>query len=225
MLFWQGLLHIFSKQNFCRLNYLTNSLGFDIITPKGGKMFIIFSGVSASGKNTVMQELSLRDKRIKILELSSGTTRTPRETDKDNNTYVFMSREEFENRIQNGDFFEYENVHGNYYGILNSAIDKVIQNQNVDFIRDIDVHGREKIVKYFADKCPVVTIFLDAPDSELEKRLRSRGESEQQIKVRLARSALERKFKKDYDLVIENIDMAETIEKILIFVSEKRKTI
>ena len=80
-------------------------------------MFIIFSGVSASGKNTIMQELAKRDARIKILDMSSGTTRPPRESDKDNNTYIFMSKEEFEAGIKNGDFFEHENVHGYYYGI------------------------------------------------------------------------------------------------------------
>lgn len=185
-------------------------------------MFIIFSGVSASGKNTVMQELVKKDKRIKILTNSSGTTRPPRPTDSDNNTYIFMSREEFEERIEREEFFEYEDVHGNYYGILNSALDRVIDNQDIDFVRDIDVHGRGKIVEYFKDKCPVVTIFLDAPNLTLAQRLKERGEDDERIKVRLARSELERAYKGEYDLVIENIDLEETTQKILDFIKSKR---
>lgn len=187
-------------------------------------MFIIFSGVSASGKNTIMQELAKRDGKIKILNLSSGTTREPRESDKDNDTYIFMTKEEFEKGIERGDFFEYECVHGNYYGILNSALDRVIKNQDVDYLRDIDVHGREKIVEHFKGKCPTLTIFLDAPNDELAKRLALRGESEERIKVRLERSELERSYKNDYDIVIENRDINETVEKILNFVKEKRNS-
>lgn len=186
-------------------------------------MFIIFSGVSASGKNTIMQELAKRDEQIKILNRSSGTTREPRESDKDNDIYLFMSKEDFERGIERGDFFEYECVHGNYYGILNSALDRVIQNQEFDFMRDIDVHGREKIVKHFDGKCPTITIFLDASNEELAKRLSLRGESDERIKVRLERSELERSYKNDYDLVIENNDINETVEKILNFIKSKRK--
>lgn len=188
-------------------------------------MFIIFSGVSASGKNTIMQELAKRDARIKILDMSSGTTRPPRESDKDNNTYIFMSKEEFEAGIKNGDFFEYENVHGYYYGILNSALDRVITNQDIDYMRDIDVHGREKIVKHFKGKCPVITVFLDASNEELFKRLKNRGEEDERIKVRLARSELEREFKKDYDIVIDNKDIDDTVDKILKFIENKRNSL
>lgn len=187
-------------------------------------MFVIFSGVSASGKNTIMQELVKRDEGVKILNRSSGTTRAPRESDKDNDTYIFMTKEEFENGIKNGDFFEYECVHGNYYGTLNSALDRVINNQEVDYMRDIDVHGREKIVDYFKGKCPTLTIFLDASNEELAKRLALRGESEDRIKVRLERSELERSYKKDYDLVIDNRDINETVDKILNFIKIKRKS-
>lgn len=187
-------------------------------------MFIIFSGVSASGKNTIMQELAKRDENIQILDRSSGTTREPRESDRDNNTYLFMTKDEFERGIERGDFFEYECVHGNYYGILNSALNRVIENQKIDFMRDIDVHGREKIVSHFEGKCPTLTIFLDAPNDELAKRLALRGESEDRVKVRLERSELERSYKDDYDLVIENRDIDETVEKILNFIKIKRNS-
>lgn len=187
-------------------------------------MFIIFSGVSASGKNTVMQELVKRDKHIKVLTNSSGTTRPPRPSDKDNSTYIFMSHNEFEEGIERGEFFEYEQVHGNYYGILNSALDRVIDNQDIDFVRDIDVHGREKIVEYFKGRCQVVTIFLDAPNRELIRRLKERGEEEDKISIRLSRSELERGYKKDYDLVVENIDLEKTLETILNFIKESRNS-
>lgn len=186
-------------------------------------MFIIFSGVSASGKNTIMQELQKKDEKIKILEMSSGTTRPPRESDKDNNTYLFMTREEFEKGIKENKFFEQEEVHGYYYGILNSALQKVIDSQEIDFMRDVDVHGREKIQKHFEGKCPTLTIFLDAPNEILAQRLKNRGESDERIKVRMARSELERQYKNDYDLVIENVNIEDTVNKILKAIKEKRK--
>ena len=72
-------------------------------------MFIIFSGVSGSGKNTIMNELLKRRKNIFVLEQSSATTREKRESDKEFNTYKYLTQKEFEDGIKNGDFFEFEN--------------------------------------------------------------------------------------------------------------------
>ena len=177
-------------------------------------MFIVISGISASGKNTVMNRLLLERSNLKVLEKSSATTRTPRPTDKNNNTYVFMSLEEFEKGIKENKFFEYENVHGNYYGTLLSRLEYVVDNQKFDFIRDIEVKGNRNLKSYFAGKCPMVSIFLDAPDEVLRKRLLERGDSPVDIEKRLSRGELERSYKGDYDLVVENIDIEKTLKTI-----------
>lgn len=183
-------------------------------------MLILFSGVSGSGKNTIINEILKRNKSFKMLARSSGTTRAIRESDKDYNAYVYMNEEEFKKGIAQGKFFEYEVVHGNYYGLLNEAIKMVEESQDT-FLRDIDVQGNIKLRNHFSGKKKVVSIFLDAPDAELIKRLKARGESDERIKVRLSRSAHEREYKDNYDLVIENLDIEKTVSSICDFLSKQ----
>ena len=90
----------------------------------------------------------------------------------------------------------------------------VVEDKENDYIRDIDVKGNLSIRKYLSGKCRVVSIFLDAPDEVLMSRLRERGDSEEQIKIRLSRKDFERAHKKYYDLVIENIDLNKTLKII-----------
>ena len=183
-------------------------------------MFIVLSGVSSSGKNTVMEALMKKRENLKILELSSGTTRLKRESDGRFNTYVYLSKEEFEKGIKQGRFFEYEIVHGNYYGTLLSRLEDVVADKNCDYMRDIDVKGNVNLKKFFEGKCPMLSIFLDAPDHVLRERLRLRGDSPQDIEKRLSRSTLERSYKTNYDLVIENIDLDKTVETINEFIDK-----
>lgn len=185
-------------------------------------MFIALSGISASGKNTVMQNLIERRKNLKVLQKSSCTTRKPRNTDKDFQTYVYLTKEEFEKGIKDDIFIEHELVHDNYYGTLKSAFNQVIDDKENDYMRDIDVKGTVNIKKYLTGKAKMVSIFLDAPDDVLKQRLRLRGESQEQIDKRLSRSELERSFKKYYDLVIENIDLEKTLNTIVDFLDNER---
>ena len=186
-------------------------------------MFIILSGISASGKNTVMNRLLAERKNLKVLEFSTGTTRPPRPSDSQNNTYIFMSKEEFEKGIEEGRFFEYENVHGNYYGTLLSRLQYVVDNQDFDFMRDIDVKGNRNLKKFFDGKCPMISIFLDAPDEVIRERLLARGDAPADIEKRLSRGELERSYKGDYDLVIENLDIEKTLKTINDFLDKVNK--
>ena len=185
-------------------------------------MFIIFSGVSGSGKNTVMNELLKARKNIFILEQSSATTREKRESDAVYNTYKYLTKEQFEEGIKNGDFFEFEEVHGCYYGVLNEALQRVIDNPQNDYMRDIDVKGNIKLKNYLKEKCGVLSIFLDAPDDVIYDRLIKRGESEERARVRLSRGEMERAYKDQFDVVIENINLDETVNKICEFLDRKK---
>ncbi|MBO5022665.1 MAG: AAA family ATPase [Clostridia bacterium] len=186
-------------------------------------MFIVVSGISGSGKNTVINRLLSERANLRCLEYSSATTRPPRESDSDNKTYVYMSVQEFEKGISEGRFFEYENVHGNYYGTLLERLQFVVDNQNLDFMRDIDVKGNRNLKKFFAGKCPMVSIFLDAPDEVIRARLTNRGDAPADIEKRISRGELERSYKCDYDLVIENIDLEKTISSINKFLDNVKK--
>lgn len=175
-------------------------------------MLIVMSGVSGSGKNTVIEKLMSLCDDFKIFQ--SATTRKPRANEEEKGVYIFLTKEQFENKIKEGEFFEFEKVHENFYGILKSELDLVRKNTQYNYIRDIDVNGNLKLRKYFS-KEEILSIFLDAPDEILKKRLKTRGESEESLNLRLSRAEFERSHKKEYDLIIENINLDKTIKTIL----------
>lgn len=183
-------------------------------------MFIVLSGVSSSGKNTVMQALMQKRSDLKILQLSSATTRAKRESDSKFNTYVYLTKEEFLQGIEKGLFFEYELVHDNYYGMFNSRLEDVVNDKNFDYMRDIDVKGNVSLKKFFYGKCPMISIFLDAPNDVLKQRLLLRGDNPEDIERRLSRSEMERSYKHNYDLVIDNIDLDKTVDTISKFIDD-----
>lgn len=178
-------------------------------------MLVVLSGVSGSGKNTVIEEILKIRKDFKIFR--SVITRPPREKEEEKGFYVFVSEQEFLKKAKAGKFFEYEFLHNSYRGILKEELKKVKEDTTHHYIRDIDVKGNHKLKKYF-DKRDILSIFLETNDKELEHRLRVRGESDEQIKLRLSRAPMERSFKKDYDLVIENKDLVQTVKKIIEFI-------
>lgn len=182
-------------------------------------MLILLSGVSGVGKNTVIANLLERRKNLSFM--LSGTTRTRRNSEKDAN-YIYMTKEEFACREKNGDFFETQQVHGNMYGILKDSLLKASEDREKDYIKDIDVYGNKKVRGFLKGKAKVLSIFLDAPDDVLAERLRGRGEEEERIKVRLSRAEEERAHKKDYDAVIENIDLEKTIKTILELIKKNK---
>ena len=83
-------------------------------------MLIIISSPSGAGKTTICKELLNRDKNIKIS--ISDTTRVPRDDEVNGKDYNFVSEQEFKSKIKNGEFVEYANVFGNFYGSLHSNV-------------------------------------------------------------------------------------------------------
>ena len=183
-------------------------------------MLFVISGVSSSGKNTVMQELIKRVKNLKVLSKSSGTTRPPRESDKEFDTYIYLTKEEFEQGIKQGKFFEYEIVHENMYGLLKERIETAINSKTDDYIRDVEVKGNVTLRNAYKDK--IVSIFIDAPNDVLRDRLLKRGDKPEDIELRLSRSELERSYKNHYDLVIDNIDLEKTLSTLENFIEKVR---
>ena len=178
------------------------------------------AGPSGVGKNAIINELLKYYSNLEIMK--SCTTRKPR-NDKDDN-YHYLTKQEFEKRKENNEFFETEMVHsGDYYGVLSKSIDAVIEQEgDKDFIKDIDVNGSEKISAFLKGKAKVLKIFLDAPDEVLKERLEKRGESPEKIAIRQSRYEYERQFKDKYDVVINNI-VFDTTLKLVRQAIEKRK--
>ncbi|CAM3140185.1 guanylate kinase [Streptobacillus ratti] len=174
-----------------------------------GKLFIV-SGPSGSGKSTVTK--LVRD-MLNIPLAISVTTRQMRTGEVDCKDYYFITKEEFEKKINENGLFEYANVHGNYYGTLNSEIEKHLENgQNV--ILEIDVQGGV-IAK--SKRNDSILIFFKAPNlEELEKRLRGRNtDSDKVIQKRLENAIKELEYEKDYDYTIINHSIEDSCKQLI----------
>ena len=181
-----------------------------------GKLFVI-SGPSGAGKSTITKLIVKREKTL-FLSVSS-TTRTPRSGEVNGVDYYFMSKDEFQKRIEKDEFVEYALVHGNYYGTLKSEIENKL-NEGKNIILEIDVQGGEQVKKKFSD---AVLVFCKAPSNEeLEKRLRGRNtDSEDVIMLRLKNSLEEMKYESKYEKVIINREIEDSIIQLKKIIEEE----
>ena len=174
-----------------------------------GSLFVI-SGASGVGKSTVLK--LVMEARQDLLFSVSATTRQMRPGEVDGVNYYYITREEFEDRIRRGEFLEYDEHNGTLYGTLNGQIREKLTRGNV--ILDVEPVGAGNVRKAYPD----ATLIFIAPPSleELEKRLRSRGDTpEDQIKLRLERAAWEMEQGKQYDYYVVNDQVETCAEKIL----------
>ena len=179
-------------------------------------MTLVISGPSGSGKSSLYKAVS---QRLTDLEFSvSCTTRAPREGERDGIDYHFIPREEFLRRAKAGDFAEYAEVHGNFYGTLKSELSGRMR-RGVDVLLDIDVQGAARLRELAARdeefRRSLEFIFIAPPSpEELERRLRARGtESEETLARRLHNAVREMNCIPDYDYLIVNDDLGEAAER------------
>jgi len=167
-------------------------------------MLFVISGPSGAGKTSIIRELF---KNIPGLAFSvSATTRKQREGETQGKDYYFLTLQEFKDKMDRGEFVEYEEVFGNYYGTLKSEVEKYL-NGSKHLIFDIDVNGALSIKKIYPE---AVTVFIDVPVEELIKRLKSRNtESAEEIEKRASRIKLEIDKKPKFDQVVDNTDGIE----------------
>ena len=183
-------------------------------------LLLIFSGPSGAGKGTVLKELLNGNDNMKLSV--SATTRTPREGECHGVHYFFMTKEEFEEQIDNGQMLEHAEYCGKYYGTPSSQIMDWIE-EGRDVVLEIEVQGARQIKEKRPD---CVSIFVLPPSlEELEKRLRYRNtEDEETIQKRLAVARQEMETARDYDYVIVNDTIEHTVEQInKIIAAEKLK--
>lgn len=147
----------------------------------------------------------------------SCTTRKIREGEVHGKDYFFLSKEEFEEKIANGEFAEYEQIFGNYYGTLKSEIKKHINSGN-SILFDVDVKGAVSLRRNFPEDTLLIFIYPPSLD-ELQRRLeKRRTESEEELNTRLERAKEELTYKDKFDYAILNDDLKiafDDLEKVI----------
>lgn len=182
-----------------------------MINEKKGAILIL-SGPSGCGKSTLLKEVykDIDDYYFSI----STTTRTPRVGETNGIDYFFVTKEEFEKDIENGDFLEYAKVHDNYYGTSLKPINSAL-NEGKLVIFDIDVQGHE-IVRNKLNAI-VTSVFITTPSLEvLETRLNSRNtDSLEIIEKRIKNAKGEVEYFQDYDYLIINDDLQTAAKQLV----------
>lgn len=173
------------------------------------KQLIVLSAPSGGGKTTVARRLLEAYPQLRFSV--SATTRQMRPGEIHGKDYFFLSREEFLRRIEEGDLLEFEEIFGNLYGTLRSEVERSLHD-GVPLIFDVDVKGALSVRKAFPDD--TLLMFISPPDmSVLEQRLRARStESDEQIRLRLARAAMEMQYAGQFDIVIINDNLQQTLQ-------------
>lgn len=169
-----------------------------------GKLYLIL-GPSGSGKGTVLQ--GLKEHHPDWVFPLSCTTRPRRPNEKPGEVYHFVSKNEFEERLDRGDFLEYAVVHQNhYYGTLKDPILKALE-EGKTVIREVDVQGLRSI-RVIIPSDQLVSVFLTVPDWEtLRTRILKRSEmSIEEMERRYESYLKEMGWAKECDHVIESID-------------------
>lgn len=171
--------------------------------------FIVVSGPSGVGKGTIF------DKVVKEMNgwySVSSTTRLPREGEVDGVNYFFITKEDFKDKIKNGEFLEYNYYNENYYGTSKkNVLDKI--NSGIDVFMEVDVNGAHNIKKMFPD---AILIYIAPPSiEELKRRLINRGtESIEKINQRLEIADKELKEIDFYDYVVINDDIDKATDEV-----------
>lgn len=171
-----------------------------------GKVIVLVAP-SGAGKTTIAKRLLADYPKIKFSV--SATTRPRREGETDGEDYYFLTRKEFNNRIENDEFLEWESYSGNKYGTLRSEVDKLVESGYFPLL-DIEVKGALNIQRLY--DTDAISIFIEPPSMEvLKQRLAKRGsETDESLKKRLKRAEMEMTYadRFDYTVVNDNLKTA-----------------
>ena len=175
---------------------------------------LLLSGPSGCGKSSLLKEV------YKVIEnyyfSISTTTRDPRVGEQDGVDYFFVTKEDFEQDIKKGNFLEYAEVHGNYYGTSLKPIQKALSESKL-VIFDIDVQGFEQVKANEQLNSVTTTLFITTPSLKvLEERLHGRGtDASDVIAKRISNAQKEIKYIDQYDYFLINDNFEKAAEQLI----------
>lgn len=187
---------------------------------ESGQLYIV-SAPSGAGKTSLLKQLTTRMPELVVSV--SHTTREPRPGEVDGVNYHFVSKEVFKRAIEQGEFFEYAQVFGNYYGTSRLSVQQQLD-QGKDVILEIDWQGARKVREQFAE---AISIFILPPSRQaLEQRLQARQQdSAEIIQRRMQEAKKEISHYNEYDYLVINDDFEQAVNELQsIFVSSALRT-
>ena len=187
------------------------------------RILIVISSPSGAGKTSVCKKLLELDSELR--PSISVTTRKPRNNETNGIDYIFISKEDFEKKISNGEFLEYANVFNNKYGTLASSTMDLL-NKDYDVLFDIDWQGTQQLSQNNNNN--ILTIFILPPDkNEIERRLKKRetenSENVDIVNERMLKFEDELSHWKEYDYVVTNDNFDKCVSEILNIITAERK--
>ncbi len=184
-------------------------------------ILVVLSGPSGVGKGTIAKEVISR--RPDLTLSVSCTTRAPRVGEANGREYFFISREEFEKKIEDNGFLEYSEHFGNYYGTPKDFVNDRLKEKSV--LLEIDVNGGLN-VRRSHDGETVLIMVVPPSIEEIRHRLKMRNtESEEQIELRMERIRYELGKAKEYDYSVVNDDLETTVEEVLRIIDKERNKV
>lgn len=178
---------------------------------------VILTGPSGAGKSTIAK--ALLERHSEWVRFITTTTRAPRPGEKSGSAYWFISKEAFTRGIEANQFFEWAEVYNELYGSDKQELERLRKTEKT-ILLILDVQGA-KTVKHLVPEAK--TIFIDAPETELEERLRARTGREKNIELRLKKMAEERAFRDQADFTVTNHD--DELEHTIQLVEDIVKTL
>lgn len=185
-----------------------------------GNLFIV-TGPSGAGKGTVLGRLLPTMEQLQYSV--SATTRAPREGEEDGVNYYFLNRNDFLNMVDRGEFLEYAEYVGNFYGTPAGPVDECLE-KGVDVILEIEVQGALTV----KSKRPEAKLVFIIPPTfaDLELRLRSRGsESDEVIAKRLEKAKEEYSMANHYDYIVCNGEVEQAVDELRSIIKAARCTV
>jgi guanylate kinase len=182
-------------------------------------ILLVLSSPSGAGKTTITRALVQRDANVKISV--SVTTRSKRAGEVDGQHYHFISRVEFDEMVAKGELLEHAVVFGNCYGTPRAPVEAVL-GAGGDIVSDIDWQGTQQLKSTV--RGDLVSVFILPPSmAALEQRLRTRAQdSEEVVQARMAKSTDEMSHWPEYDYIIVNRDLEESVRRVQAILAAER---